>query len=74
MRDVDTNEIVEQHAAEMGCRARAGRAVLHLVLIGLGIGNEFRKISHRQVLARKRGIRRFCRSFWLSRSPLSVRT
>ena len=50
--DVDTDEIIEQHAAEMGCGAGACRTVLHLRLVRFGISDEFLKVVHRQILAR----------------------
>ena len=50
--DVDADHVVQQHAAEMGGRARAGRAELHLRLVRLGVGDELLEVLHRQVLAR----------------------
>ena len=50
--DVDADHVVQQHAAEMGGGARAGRAELHLALVRLGVGDELLEVLHRQVLAR----------------------
>ena len=44
--------VVEHDAAEMGCRAGAGRAERHLRLVLLGVGDEFLEVVDRQVLAR----------------------
>ena len=43
--------VVEQHAAEMRRRAGAGRAELHLGLVGLGVGDELLEVLGRQILA-----------------------
>ncbi len=49
--DIGPQDVVEQHAAEMGGRAGAGRAELHLALIGLGVGDELLEVADRQILA-----------------------
>ena len=49
VRDIDPDEIVEQHAAQVSRRACSGRAVLHLGLIGLRVGAELLEIVDRQV-------------------------
>ena len=51
MGDVGAHRGVEHHAAEMRGGARAGRAELHLGLVGLGVGDEFLEVLDRQVLA-----------------------
>jgi hypothetical protein len=52
VRDIDADQVIEQHAAEMGRRAGAGGAVLHLALVGFGVRDELLEIVDRQVLAR----------------------
>ena len=52
MRDVDAHRDVEQRAGEVRRRPGSGRAVLHLRLVGLGVGDEFLEIVGRQRRAR----------------------
>jgi hypothetical protein len=49
---VDADGLVEQHAADMRGGAGPARAELHLALVRLGIGDEFRKVVRGQILAR----------------------
>jgi hypothetical protein len=51
MGDLGAHGDVEQDGTNMDARAGAGRAVLHLFLIGSGIGDEFRQCIRRKVLA-----------------------
>ncbi len=43
--DVGVQHVVHKYAAEMGRGARAGRAVLHLGLVGLGVGDELLEVA-----------------------------
>ena len=52
MRDIDPDRGVEQHTGKMIGAARPGRAVLHLRLVGLRVGDELLKIVGREILAR----------------------
>ena len=53
----DPDHVVEHHAGQMRGRAGAGRAELHLGLVGFRIGDEFLEIVRRQVLAGDEGDR-----------------
>ena len=59
MRDVDSDDVVENHASEMSRRPRARRTVLHPGLVGLGVGDKLLEIVHRQVFAGDQRNRRF---------------
>jgi hypothetical protein len=48
--NIGADHVIEQHTAEMRGRARAGGTERHLVLVRLGIGDEFAEIFRRQVL------------------------
>src|SRR5262249_243771 len=49
--EVDPDRRIKQHAGEMARRAAAGRAVLHLRLVGLRVGDELLEVVRGQVLA-----------------------
>ena len=61
VRDLDAHRHVEQHAGQVRARADAGRAELHLGVVGLHVGDEFLQVVDRQVLAGEQDARRFRR-------------
>ena len=52
VRDVDADRRIEQHASQMIGPARPGRAVLHLRLVGLGVGDELLQVAGGKIRAR----------------------
>ena len=58
VRDLGAHGDVEQHGADMRAGAGAGRAVLHLALVGLGEGDEFGERLRREIRARDQDARR----------------
>ena len=58
VRDICAERRIEEHAAQMGARAGAGRSELHLVVVLPEVGGELLETADRQILAHDQHQRR----------------